>query len=106
MVAVGWPENQNEEWITTAITEHIVELDRLGWMVIHPLWCPGNLLKCPVTQLCRDLESAPRTGRFWGRAESAKDRYTLKLGEPVPPDIHGTSRRTGYHFQKSTPRPS
>jgi len=86
--------------------EHIIELDQRGWMLIHPLWCPGNLLKCPATQLARQYDHAPKTGRFWCHFEPVKGNYVLKISnEEVPRHVQGTSRRTGYSYQRVTPRP-
>jgi hypothetical protein len=85
--------------------QHIVELDNVGWSVNHPLWCSGNLLDCPVTQLCQNMPKPPKTGRYWGSAEVKGDRYILNLGEAVPMEIQGTSRRTSYHFTPKGVRP-
>jgi hypothetical protein len=84
---------------------HIIELDGRGWLAVHPLWCPGNLLECPVTQVCRNLSCAPKTGRFWCSAELKGEQYQLRLGDPCPPEIQGTSRRTGYAFTPKRTRP-
>lgn len=89
-----------------AISEHILELDERGWMVIHPLRCPGNLLECEVTQVCREMTSSPASGRFWVYAEKRGNQIGLQLGERVPPEIQGTTRRTGYRFMGSKQRPS
>lgn len=89
-----------------AIAEHILEMDQRGWMVIHPLRCPGNLLECPVTQICRQMTAPPATGRFWAAAEAVNSQYKLVIGERVPPEIEGTSRRTGYRFVPDKKRPS
>lgn len=88
------------------ISEHIIELDKLGWMVIHPLRCPGNLLECEVTQLCREMTEPPVTGRFWCYAESRGNQWMLRLGESVPSVIQGTTRRTGHSFVPHKKRPN
>jgi hypothetical protein len=88
-----------------AYMDHIADFNDIGWDINHPLWCPGNLLDCPVTQLCRNMTRAPAAGRFWARAVTVKDHYELELGEAVPREIQGTSRRTAYHFATRKVRP-
>jgi hypothetical protein len=88
------------------ISEHIIELDKVGWMVTHPLRCPGNLLECEVTQLCREMASSPAIGRFWCYAEKRGNQVWLRIGDQIPPEIQGTSRRTGYHFVPNKIRPN
>jgi len=87
------------------ITRHIAEFTERGWDLIHPLNCPANLLECPVTELCRDLRAAPKTGRFWADAVRRGKEHKLVLGDPVPRDIQGTSRKTGHHFTQVKMRP-
>lgn len=93
-----------------AISEHLIELDRTGWLVIHPLRCPGNLLECQVTQLCREMtglqDAGGVPGRFWAYTEQRGNQVTLKIEkDPVPPEVQGTSRRTGYRFMPNRMRP-
>jgi hypothetical protein len=85
--------------------DHIVELDKIGWSVNHPLWCGGNLLDCPMTQLCQAISTPPKVGRFWGSAVRKGQNYHLELGDVVPMEIQGTSRRTAYHFASKKTRP-
>lgn len=86
-------------------SDHIAEFDQRGWMLIHPLRCPGMLLDCEVTQLCQQLQYAPAIGRFWAYADAKNNSFTLRLGEPVPREIEGTSRRTGYSYHSGNKRP-
>lgn len=91
------------------ITEHIAEIDSRGWSVIHPIRCPGDLLKCEVTQIFREMTSLDdaggETGRFWACAEQKGNQVILHLGDRVPPEVLSTSKKTGYSFQPGRKRP-
>lgn len=91
------------------ITEHIAETDNVGWSVIHPIRCPGNLLECPVTQIFREMtgleDAGGVAGRFWAYTEQKGNQVVLVLGDRVPLEVQGTSKKTGHTFLPSRKRP-
>lgn len=84
---------------------HIVEFDVNGWLVIHTLACPGDLRKCQVTALVQKLGKSPAIGRWEGWAVRQGDEFRLVLGEPVPAEIQGTSKRIGTSWPRADHKP-
>lgn len=85
------------------MTNHIGVFNDKGWEVIHTLGCPGDLLQCPITVACQELEAPPKIG--WYELDWELDRrknVRLLYGEQVPFGTNNHfSRRTGYGY-KST----
>jgi hypothetical protein len=86
------------------VTSHITEFSKHGWLVIHPVGCRGDLMKCPVTQLVRDLGKSPRLGRYEAWAERGRVDWKLVLGDDeVPWEIQGSARRIGHCWDTRPP---